>query len=600
MTSPKGRFAGVYCKGGKTRLLFESESDKSGYLREIQFPLPTRPRLSTASRWVSGLATKDRLDSVSVWEEGKKAFLFASISNGRTRKVRFSFVKSGKWTPSIAVSGLTARAVFLPGVYLDGKRVAFAGDGSVKIFTSSSLKVWKPSSKNPLPSRRGYFDSKHIAVVGAHKNERGLEVWYEAADSKGNLSLGCALLDWQDSRRVIERSAKAEIFAPNGWKQKDATCLGVRYIGRKKISFWRGPEGQFAAAEIKADILHPHPKLKLTRHPKNPILRPNQANAWETKATFNPAAILINNKVHLLYRAIGDTDVSVLGYAESEDGIHFVRHNNPAYIPRENFEGVKVKGTKIHLPGPYESGGGGCGGCEDPRLTRVEDVLYLTYVAYNGWSAPRVAMANISVEDFLAHRWDRWSSPKLISRPGVVNKNACVFPEKIKGQYVMFHRIFPNMLIDFMNDLEFKDGRWLEAKAVIRPNKEGWDTRKIGVGAPPIKTDAGWLMIYQGMGGVDGTSSEYKIGAMLLDLNDPSRVIARSAHPVLEPETDYENSGTKWGVVYPCGAIVKDGRLLVYYGGSDDVTAVAEADLAQFLEELQKIGGEPHLSISSS
>lgn len=591
---------GVYRKGEKIRLLFETESIKPGYLREVTFPPSAKFRFSPASCWVTPIATNDVLLGINVWQEMGKLHQFAWVQSGRLKKVRYSVVRKGKWVPGAPAVGLPARAVFLPGVYVEGKRVALAGEGSVKLFTSASLKRWRPLSRNPLPIRRSSFDSKYIAPVAAIAGTSGIEVWYEAADINGNLALGYVLLDLNDPRKVLYRSVGPELFAPHGWKFGQAVCLGVQEVGRKKITFWRGPQGQYAAAELRPDVLHPHPRLRLSRHPKNPILRPNPKNAWETKAVFNPAAILVDGKVHLLYRAIGDTDVSVLGYAQSEDGVHFVRHDEPAYIPREPFEGVRVKGTKIHLPGPYESGGGGWGGCEDPRLTRVGDILYLTYVAYDGWSAPRVAMANITVKDFLEHRWDKWSPAKLISRPGVVNKNACVFPEKIRGQFVVFHRIFPNILIDFLDDLEFANNRWLEAKAVIRPNKQGWDTRKIGVGAPPIKTDAGWLMIYQGMGGVDGTSSEYKIGAMLLDLNDPSKVIARSAHPVLEPETDYENCGAKWGVVYPCGAVVKDGKLLVYYGGSDDVTAVAEADLNSFLEELQKLGGEPHLHPSST
>jgi predicted GH43/DUF377 family glycosyl hydrolase len=115
------------------------------------------------------------------------------------------------------------------------------------------------------------------------------------------------------------------------------------------------------------------------------------------------------------------------------------------------------------------------------------------------------------------------------------------------------------------------------------------------MGPPPIKTKDGWLAIYQGVGFQD--NSRYKIGAMLLDLNDPTVVTHRSPHPILEPEADYENGGFKAGVVYPCGAVVIGNKLIVYYGGSDTYLAAATADLNQFLDEL-KFDSSPHLDTS--
>jgi predicted GH43/DUF377 family glycosyl hydrolase len=208
----------------------------------------------------------------------------------------------------------------------------------------------------------------------------------------------------------------------------------------------------------------------------------------------------------------------------------------------------------------------------------------MTYVAFDGYSPPRVALTSIHIDDFLARNW-QWKKPVLISPPGVADKNACILPERINSRYVIFHRIFPDILIDFADDLDF-DGetRWLKGEFRIRPRAAYWDSRKVGAGAPPIKTEEGWLLIYQAIG--ERHPGRYKVGAMLLDLKDPTRVLARSEEPILEPEVWYENEGWKAGVIYPCGAVVIGDRLLVYYGGADRVTCVASAKLDELLEYL--------------
>jgi beta-1,2-mannobiose phosphorylase / 1,2-beta-oligomannan phosphorylase len=329
-------------------------------------------------------------------------------------------------------------------------------------------------------------------------------------------------------------------------------------------------------------------KLTLERFSGNPILSPDFNHRWETKAVFNPAAIYENGKVHILYRAIGESDVSVLGYASSIDGLHInERLDKPAYIPREPFEGVNPSHPYIPEPsGIYVSGGGGMGGCEDPRLTRIGKTVYMTYVAYDGHSHPRVALSSINLDDFLAHRW-YWKKPVLITPPYIVDKNACILPEKVNGKYVIFHRVFPNILIDFVDDLDF-DGksRFLtgQYKIPTRALSSDWDSLKVGCGPPPLKTKDGWLLIYQAVGASD--ESRYKIGAMLLDLKDPTKVLARTRNPILEPVEVCENEGCKAGVVYPCGAVIINERLFVYYGGADMVVCVATAKLNRFLEEL--------------
>lgn len=324
--------------------------------------------------------------------------------------------------------------------------------------------------------------------------------------------------------------------------------------------------------------------MVLIRFEGNPILEPRQQYSWESKAVFNPGAIYLNGKVHIVYRAIGDSDTSVLGYASSSDGLNIdERLDQPIYAPREPFEGVHYSSHSLPYYMSYASGGG-IGGCEDPRLTRIGDRIFMAYVAYDGYSPPRVALTSILTSDFLSRKW-RWASPVLISPPGIVDKNACIFEELIGGKYVIMHRIFPDILIDFVDNLDF-DGKtkWLKGDFSISPRADYWDSRKIGAGPPPIKTDKGWLLIYHAVD--DSDPGYYKIGAMLLDLRDPTRVIALLNKPILRPEARYETEGNKANVVYPCGAVKIGESVFVYYGGADTVVCVATAKLDDILREL--------------
>lgn len=325
---------------------------------------------------------------------------------------------------------------------------------------------------------------------------------------------------------------------------------------------------------------------KLERFIGNPIIHPARGTYWESKATFNPTAFEHDGKVHIIYRAIGVGDISTLGYASSNDGLSFGDRNFKPIFVHKNIS--LTKGEPVF----YESGGGWNGGAEDPRITKIDDMLYMTYTAFDGWGSVRIGLTSISLEDFLNKKWN-WREPVMISPPGMPAKNGCLLPEKINGKYVIFSRLHlgpnvpQNITIDFVDDLSFK-GKWLKGEYQINPREGYWDSIKVGVGAPPIKTKYGWLFIYQGVGYQD--PSKYKIGAMLLDLKDPTKVLYRSKEPILEPDMFYENEGYKSGVVYSCGAVIKDGTLFVYYGGADMVTCVATADLNLFLKELKETG----------
>ena len=307
------------------------------------------------------------------------------------------------------------------------------------------------------------------------------------------------------------------------------------------------------------------------KYSDNPIITPIPEHSWESRYTLNPAAIYEANKVHILYRAQGRYNTSVIGYAASLDGVHIEhKSSEPIYEPREKFE------QKI-----YEDS---FSGCEDPRLTRLDDKIYMCYTAYDGVNPTRVALTNILATDFVKNNWN-WSTPILISPPGVNDKNACILSEKIKGKFVFLHRLKNSIWIDYVDDLDFKNNRWLQGDILFGPNEDSWDSEKIGIGPPPIKTHDGWLLIYHGLSKYDG---RYRLGAALLEGNNPSNVIARLNYPILEPIENYEHDGLRPGTVFACGAVLKGDELFIYYGGADQYVCVASAKLDVLLDELEK------------
>ncbi len=331
----------------------------------------------------------------------------------------------------------------------------------------------------------------------------------------------------------------------------------------------------------------------IEKYEANPIIEPRNGNFWELKATFNPAAAYADGRIHLLYRAIGGDDVSTLGYAATDDGVTISeRPDEFAFEHRTRGPKPLVAPPKIN----YLSGGGSSGGAEDPRLTIMDDEerVYLTYTAFDGWGSVRIALSSIAKGDFVNRRW-RWSAPVFLSPPGEIHKNWVLFPEKINGKYAILHSISPEVSVEYVDDLsEFEDEtRNIKSQYDRHSNSEEWDTWVRGAGPPPIRTRLGWLLFYHAMDVRD--PNRYKLGAMILDANDPTTVLYRSRVPVLEPEEWYENTGWKSGVVYSCGAVVKDGELYVYYGGADSVVCVAVANLDHFLDELVR-HGSPRLA----
>ena len=260
----------------------------------------------------------------------------------------------------------------------------------------------------------------------------------------------------------------------------------------------------------------------------------------------DPRAIRHKNTIYL-------TSISHLRIARSSDGLHFTADPQPAIKPQEWYEAF---------------------GTEDARIQRVGGKYYINY---SGVSGLGITTGLIATKDF-----------RSFERLGVIfcpdNRDVVVFPEKVNGKYACYHRPAPkhlgtpDMWLAYSSNMIY----WGDHRHVISPRPGAWDSGRVGGGAPPFKTDRGWLSIYHGATPDDW----YCLGALLTDLDQPHKVIARSAQPLLRPEADYELKGFYGHVVFTCGATLDGDLIRIYYGGADTVMAVAELSLGELLAEL--------------
>lgn len=307
----------------------------------------------------------------------------------------------------------------------------------------------------------------------------------------------------------------------------------------------------------------------MTRAKANPILEPIAEHAWESRAVFNAAAVDIDGSVHLVYRAMGEDNTSVMGYARLEDGVSVTeRLPEPIYAPRTDFEAKNGSPT-------------GNSGCEDPRLMLIDDELHMCYTAYDGVREPHGAHTVLSKDAFLARDWSAWSLPLSLTPPGISDKDLCLFPEKIDGKYVVIHRLDPNICLDMVDALPPTKpvDRCIE---LMGPRPGMWDDQKIGAAGPPIRVGDQWLFIYHGV----SRDKYYRLGAALLDASG-TRVLARTVAPILEPVLDWECIGQIGNVVFSCGAVIREDTLYVYYGGADTAMGVATVSVSTLLQKLQ-------------
>ena len=296
----------------------------------------------------------------------------------------------------------------------------------------------------------------------------------------------------------------------------------------------------------------------IKRYKNNPILTKDDV-PYPVATVHNAGVVKHKGKYMMLFRSHKLNGRSILGLAESDDGFNFKVRKKPFMEP--------VKAGKFAEYEEY--------GVEDPRIIFMEGEYLITYSAYSRHGV-RIGLAK--TRDF-----------KTVERFSLITeadyRNVVIFPEKFNGLYARLDRphseISPwSVWISYSPDLIY----WGESKLIMKPLQYHWDEMKIGPGAPPIKTDRGWLNIYHGVfPTMDG--SVYRLGVALHDLNDPSKIIAVGDEWILQPEEVYEITGYVHNVVFSCAAVPEDdGSVKIYWGGADKVMCVGTADLEELID----------------
>lgn len=300
------------------------------------------------------------------------------------------------------------------------------------------------------------------------------------------------------------------------------------------------------------------------RYSNNPILTirdwPYPANS-----VFNAGATLIDGQTLLLVRVEDHRGFSHLTVARSQNGMtHWKIDPQPTFRPDAENHPEEIYGV------------------EDPRITYLESLgeYAITYTAYSQ-SGPLVSLAK--TKDFV-------SFERIGSVMPPVDKDAALFPVQFGGRWALIHRpntVFPgyasHIWISFSPDLQ----HWGDHRILLRARSGGWwDAKKIGLSPPPLKTSDGWLILYHGVRHTAG-GAIYRLGLALLDLENPTIVLRRSEEWIFGPKESYERDGDVDDVVFPCGWILHDGEVRLYYGGADTCMALATAQLSDLQEYIK-------------
>ncbi|MFA4836071.1 MAG: glycosidase [Dehalococcoidia bacterium] len=435
---------------------------------------------------------------------------------------------------------------------------------------------------NLAESIRYVADSYHLALTLSDGTFVTCSAWSWASYSfKGGRALPPPLSSHVE-RDWTSREFLVEYYKAAGGSEAEVEETIIELMGQGRewedlgpilLGTERGAESVVSEI-VSKEVIGPAAKQPLagtlTRFASNPVLEPIKEHRWESKYVLNPGTIRLDGKIYMVYRAFGDDEVSRLGLAVSEDGFRFTeRLDTPIFEPKNGHEKK---------------------GCEDPRLMLIGDRVYMTYIAYDGIVA-QIALASIKAKDFMDHRWGTWHRHGMVF-PGTTDKDATLFPEMFNGKYAMLHRVDPHIWITFSTHLRCPWPR--KEHKILTGSTSGmmWDGKKIGGGTQPIKTRYGWLLITHGV----DYAYVYRLGVMLLDLANPSKLIYRSPNFVLEPSEECEVGGSDchWvpNVVFTCGAVPRednkemlgpDDEIIVYYGAADTSIGIATAKVGTLI-----------------
>jgi predicted GH43/DUF377 family glycosyl hydrolase len=272
-------------------------------------------------------------------------------------------------------------------------------------------------------------------------------------------------------------------------------------------------------------------------------------NKVDSSIDFSDPRVIKTPTVHY------PTSISHLRIARSKNGIDFEIDKKPAMFPENKYESL---------------------GIEDPRITHIDGKYYISHSAVSDKTGIAVCLA--STTDFIT-----------FTRYGVIfmpdNKDVAIFPERIKGKYYALSRPestgyeIRGLWISGSNNLIY----WGNHMRLMGTRDGFWDDGRIGCGAVPFRIEEGWMEIYHG----SSKDSRYCLGAMLLDFNEPWKIVARSDKPIIEPEMDYELNGFFGNVIFTCGVLYEQGKVKIYYGAADTCIAYAEIQLVDILDQLK-------------
>ena len=315
---------------------------------------------------------------------------------------------------------------------------------------------------------------------------------------------------------------------------------------------------------------------------------------FENESVLNPAVIREGDHLYMYYRAVRKGNYSTIGFCKFDGPLTVSdRYAQPLLVPEFDYESH---------------------GMEDPRIVKIDDLYYLTYVAYDGEDALGALATSKDLQQFnkqglivpkmklnefkaIVQPLDKVTNKYFTMNNGngyLMNKDVVFFPRRINNKLYFMHRIKPEIqlvAVDSLQELtkEFWDNyfRHFDENIMLTP-RYSQELSYIGGGCPPIETKAGWLLIYHGVQGLAG-KYVYSVRVALLDLDDPRKEISRLPYQLFKPENDYELSGVVNKVCFPTGTALFDDTLYIYYGAADEQIACASVSLSSLLEELLNI-----------